>query len=110
MAKKGTSPIALCMRKVLDPKSPRFDNNCGRSIENIVRKGQKGKKISHIMATGSQNRYTMATKDSPVSIFSAKDDLERFWSHFFFVNILFHARAGLLTEKTGGFDHFLLPS
>ena len=81
VAKKGTSPIALCMRKVLDPKSPRFDNNCGRSIENMVRKGQKGKKISHIMATGSQNRYTMATKDSPVTIFSAKDDLVRFWSH-----------------------------
>ena len=81
MAKKGTSPIALCIRKVLDPKRSRFDNNCGRSIENMVRKGQKGKKISHIMATGSQNRYTMATKDSPVTIFSAKDNLVRFWSH-----------------------------
>ena len=30
------------------------------------------------MATGSQNRYTMATKNSPVSIFSATDDLEDF--------------------------------
>ncbi len=77
----GPAPSGICKRKVLDPKRSRFDNNCGRSIENMVRKGQKGKKISHIMATGSHNRYTMATKDSPVSIFNAKDDLVRFWSH-----------------------------
>ena len=81
MANKGTSPMALRMRMVLDPKSSRLDSNCDRSIEKMVKIGQKGMKISHIMATGSHNRYTMATKDSPVSIFSAKDDLVRFWSH-----------------------------